>query len=920
MNKISRPALLVLTMLALHSSLYAEELSQSEAQEVATEFFHSHDVEAVNVEELKEAWNSFYVFTPETHKGFVIVSADDSTLPILGYSLTDEMAEGELPCNLRWWCEAMDNEIIQLRESGRVSERKKNQDIKTLATDELYLETPSWNQYAPYYNDCPTYNGSHCLTGCGPTAFSEVMRYHRYPEHGVGKTDAYTSSTYRIYVASRDLEHDYDWDNMPFTYGSGYTDAQATAVATLMADLGALLEADYGTSTTGIYTTTSLISRVYNHYGYSSHMVYTFASPYDDDEWTALMKEQIATYGPVPYTGYSDAGGGHMFVIDGYDSGSYFHINWGWGGSSNGYFLLPSMDYCNRQAGIFNFAPDDGSTPKCTIEIYGDGMSANTTSFNTGEAFTLSVTGIYNGSMIDYYGEFAFVLVDKDDNIKEFVSTTLTREGLQPSYYVRWNDVSCTITGDIEPTDCLRLVYRETGFDEWLLARPFEAGTVYKIHVVASDYDVTMASPGLSTSTSEFYDDISFTATAFPMNASEVTIDNCFFRFVLTDSSGNVKEAISHDFSFSNFSAGTTRSTSDVACSISTSLSAGDRIRLLFQANAINDNGWRVVTTEEDDIPWEVEITEDMIVVRDYTIKMYTPGLSTSATTYAPYVSFTASAYPMNASSYTISRSNFAFALTDSLGNVKELISSTFYTTNFNPNYYVTLADRTCTITQDIEIGDWICMVYQNNHTDANGWKVVEPYSSSTPWRVVITEDNLEPPLEQECSLFLYANGLSVSTDVFYKGVEFTADAYPYNSSGETVTTYMRFALTDSEGEVKEWISRDRLLSEFSAGHYRHISDVVCTISTEPIAGDRIRLFYQGIMDREDTWKLMKPSNNSVPWEVEITQDMIVPTGISSVRTDTDKSDAIYTLQGIRVSDMTHKGVYIVNGKKIYVK
>lgn len=36
--------------------------------------------------------------------------------------------------------------------------------------------------------------------------------------------------------------------------------------------------------------------------------------------------------------------GGHAFVIDGYSSDRFFHVNWGWGGVSDGYFRLTAMD------------------------------------------------------------------------------------------------------------------------------------------------------------------------------------------------------------------------------------------------------------------------------------------------------------------------------------------------------------------------------------------------------------------------------------------------------------------------------------------------------------------------------------------------------------------------------------------------
>lgn len=44
--------------------------------------------------------------------------------------------------------------------------------------------------------------------------------------------------------------------------------------------------------------------------------------------------------------------GGHSFIIDGYENG-YFHVNWGWDGAADGYYLLTSMLGYNDQQGAF---------------------------------------------------------------------------------------------------------------------------------------------------------------------------------------------------------------------------------------------------------------------------------------------------------------------------------------------------------------------------------------------------------------------------------------------------------------------------------------------------------------------------------------------------------------------------------------
>lgn len=56
------------------------------------------------------------------------------------------------------------------------------------------------------------------------------------------------------------------------------------------------------------------------------------------------MYNELATVGPVYYGGTTARNEGHAFVCDGYRADGFFHINWGWGGQSNGYFRLSALD------------------------------------------------------------------------------------------------------------------------------------------------------------------------------------------------------------------------------------------------------------------------------------------------------------------------------------------------------------------------------------------------------------------------------------------------------------------------------------------------------------------------------------------------------------------------------------------------
>jgi len=51
------------------------------------------------------------------------------------------------------------------------------------------------------------------------------------------------------------------------------------------------------------------------------------------------------------------------FNLDGYQGTNYFHFNWGWSGSYNGYFYLNNLNpggdnFTNGQGAIINLYPD----------------------------------------------------------------------------------------------------------------------------------------------------------------------------------------------------------------------------------------------------------------------------------------------------------------------------------------------------------------------------------------------------------------------------------------------------------------------------------------------------------------------------------------------------------------------------------
>ena len=67
----------------------------------------------------------FYVFNAEGNGGFVIVSGDDRTTEIIGYSTTGTLDMEQIPDNLKWWLDSYARQIEALGNSAKPAQKAK---------------------------------------------------------------------------------------------------------------------------------------------------------------------------------------------------------------------------------------------------------------------------------------------------------------------------------------------------------------------------------------------------------------------------------------------------------------------------------------------------------------------------------------------------------------------------------------------------------------------------------------------------------------------------------------------------------------------------------------------------------------------------------------------------------------------------
>ena len=344
--------------------------------------------------------NTYYVFNIKGG-GWVIVSGEDRTPQVLGYSDKGQMDFNNLPYNLKGVLDGYKREVEFLQtytEDDLVPMQNSFQSLK--GVDPLIQTT--WGQEDPYDWQCPIKNGEYCVVGCVATAMAQVMYYWKYPEssnaissyysYGYGNVNALPATTFDYNKMLLSYCH-WDWDNSVLVQDT-YTDAQAQEVAKLGRYCGQAVEMQYDPDGSGAYTWDQLDGMINFGYRSTAQDVSKDGSwwgwgddGYTTAEWEALIKVELDAGRPILYSANDPSEGGHAFICDGYNSQGYFHFNLGWYGTCDGWYLSTSLQMVHRSGDELNFSsshemligvePPEGWVPPVTVirgDVDGDGI------------------------------------------------------------------------------------------------------------------------------------------------------------------------------------------------------------------------------------------------------------------------------------------------------------------------------------------------------------------------------------------------------------------------------------------------------------------------------------------------------------------------------------------------------------------
>ena len=377
----------------------ANPVDKATAMRVAENFWWQVFKEHVTFTDYSDVLSltEIYLFEEYNDKGFIVISADDRAMPVLGYSQRPFLTHNICP-SIASWLHSYEDQIAYARENGIKADETTNAEWIALKQGSALPEpkaaiqvdpllTSAWNQDTPYNLYCPGEGNNKAPTGCVATALAQVMNYWKYPEHGIGQNSYnyadYTDTNFnwQYGTLSADFEHThYDWANMVDTLRNSSDSANIKAVALLNYHCGIALNMLYkpGGSMafvtiedniifdTNYYPTRIAAENIIpRFFGYSSALDGRLSREFDNiTGWINLLRDDLQKGRPIIFAGAAAEGpsAGHCFIVDGCNPRLYFHINMGWGGYYDGDYRIDALspgnsNFNKRQQAIIGMRP-----------------------------------------------------------------------------------------------------------------------------------------------------------------------------------------------------------------------------------------------------------------------------------------------------------------------------------------------------------------------------------------------------------------------------------------------------------------------------------------------------------------------------------------------------------------------------------
>ena len=317
-----------------------------------------HFSKAIKIKSADDSPMMYIFFLNPT--GYIVVPANKNLPPIIAYSFENEFGDiseenillqllkADISSRIHH-IDLISENIIKNRDEQwqKYSSLVKINQQSLVTTVGPLLDT-KWSQYAPYNNFCPIDldSGNRSVAGCPAVAMAQILNYHRTTQNVqfTDEDDYYHNYAGNRYTIDDDFE-EYDFpsfaelndylDTLQYNYKNEIplTDDDKAA---LNFACGVAAEQVYNPAGSGTFGVNQAY-QAYQRFYFEDIELLTEGS----DVYNRLQSNILE--GLPAHIAVVNEGGtaGHNMVVDGYDNEGYFHINFGWGGSYYGWYMLP---------------------------------------------------------------------------------------------------------------------------------------------------------------------------------------------------------------------------------------------------------------------------------------------------------------------------------------------------------------------------------------------------------------------------------------------------------------------------------------------------------------------------------------------------------------------------------------------------
>lgn len=490
--------LFFLLVLLFKGFVFAQKISEQQALLKAQKFMvekkfsiQKTSLARSRIKKQEKPKEPFYIFNVEDNNGFVIVSGDERTDEIIGYSDKGRIDVDNMPINMQEWLEGYAEQIKALDNNTEVRKTHRSEKLAIAP-----LIKTQWGQGEPYNRMCPTIGGENCVAGCVATAMAQILYYYKDYIKEVPVIPGYVTPIEKINML--DLPStEFDWNNMllsyPDLYYTRYTEESKNAVAKLMLYCGQSVNMDYGIreSAGG-----SIKDGIINYFGISKNCRYIYRTQFGP-EWEDIIYKEISEGRPVCYAG-KNIYSGHAFICDGYDGEGNFHINWGWAGGYDGFFKLSLyQNFSALQNALIGIIPSsDNEELLPTVKFRLDWIKQTYSRKSLSDDFVdINISGNISTNIDNPNIEYAWALYNNNERIKVFETIKGTGKANEEQYLrSSINYGSNVSSGKFH----LKMTYRLSKDSDWTLVENASYcyvleidGNTLNVRIVRDGYEVT---------------------------------------------------------------------------------------------------------------------------------------------------------------------------------------------------------------------------------------------------------------------------------------------------------------------------------------------------------------------------------------------------------------------------------------------